>query len=222
MKPSPNTSHEPRREDDAFRTTRWTVVLEARGDSEEGLTALSALCEAYYEPVLVLLTRTLRDPLTARDVAHDFFANLLEGDRLAQVQREGGKFRAYLSGAVKHFVAHRREAERRLRRGAGITPVSLHGGDDGESALPIEDEDTLPPDLAFDRAWSTTVLSRALGALRLECEAEGRGEQFERLKPWLTGDAAHGAQIELARSLDRVGGSNPERKWHRRSQHGER
>jgi len=184
---------------DPFCTTRWTVVLNARGDSAEGRAALRALCEAYYEPVLVLLQRSTRDAAAARDLAHDFFANLLEGDRLAQVRREGGKFRAYLSIAVKHFAAHRRESERRLRRGGGIEPVSLEAGD--ARGLPLEDAQTLPPDLAFDRAWATTVLARALAALRAECEGEGRATQFEELKPWLIGEAAHGAQVDLARHL---------------------
>jgi RNA polymerase sigma-70 factor (ECF subfamily) len=146
-----------------------------------------------------LLRRSARDASTARDLAHDFFANLLEGDRLSQVRREGGKFRAYLSGAVKHFAAHRRESALRLRRGGGVEPLSLQA----HSALGmgLEDEHILPPDLAFDRAWATTVLARALAALRAECEREGRAAHFERLKPWLTNDAAHGAQMELARDL---------------------
>jgi hypothetical protein len=39
---------------------------------------------------------------------------------------------------------------------------------------------------------------RALEALRQECEMEGRGEFFRQVKPWLTGDAAHGDQAALA------------------------
>jgi DNA-directed RNA polymerase specialized sigma24 family protein len=184
---------------DPFCTTRWTVVLTARGHSAEGRAALNALCEAYYEPVLTFLTRSAGDAGAARELAHDFFANLLGGDRLAQVRREGGKFRAYLSGAVKHFVAHRRESERCLRRGGGIAPLSLEADD--LPGLRLADEQALPPDLAFDRAWATTVLARALAALRAECDHDGRAAHFERLKPWLTGEAAHGAQAEMAREL---------------------
>jgi RNA polymerase sigma-70 factor (ECF subfamily) len=65
----------------------------------------------------------------------------------------------------------------------------------------LEDDQTLSPDQAFDRAWATTVLTRALAALRGECESEGRGDLFEELKPWLIGEAAHGAQAERARDL---------------------
>lgn len=198
MTPSPPSSTRTRRSDH-FYTTRWTVVLAARGNSPEAREALSALCEAYYEPVCIYLTRALRDPVAARDVAHDFFANLLEGDRFAQVKREGGKFRAYLSGALKHFLSHRRAFERRVRRGSGVDPFPL---DAGPGIIPpLADGQAIPPDMAFDRAWATTLLARALSALRAECESEGAAAQFDRLKPWLTGEAAHGAQVEMARDL---------------------
>ena len=42
--------------------------------------------------------------------------------------------------------------------------------------------------------------ARGLDALRAECAAEGKAGFFERVKPLLTGDAAHGAQEEVASS----------------------
>lgn len=189
--------------DGAFHTTQWTVVLAARGNSPQARAALSTLCEAYYQPVLAYLARALRDPSLARDVAHDFFASLLEGDRLSQLSRDGGKFRAYLSGALKHFLSHRRAFERRSRRGGGIAPVSLPSNSSADTAFgpDLVDERAEEPDEAFDRAWATTLVARALSTLRAECEAEGSIERFEQLKPWLTGDAAFGEQAETARRL---------------------
>ncbi len=40
---------------------------------------------------------------------------------------------------------------------------------------------------------------RAMESLQQECIHEGRGEFFEEAKPWLTGDAGHGDQKDLAR-----------------------
>ncbi|MBM3822359.1 MAG: hypothetical protein FJ404_05650 [Verrucomicrobia bacterium] len=65
-------------------------------------------------------------------------------------------------------------------------------------ATMLADASVLSPDAAFDRQWAVTVLARALEALRQECVAGGRGEFFERVKPWLTGEAAHGDQTALA------------------------
>ena len=42
------------------------------------------------------------------------------------------------------------------------------------------------------------MVARALDALRNACAAEGRAEFFEQVKPWLTGEAAHGDQAALA------------------------
>ena len=195
--PTPSTPgpHAPR--NGGFRTTRWTQVSRAKADSPEGRHVLAELCDAYYEPVAAFLRCELRDPDAARDMAHDFFAAVLEGGAIANAAEERGRFRSYLLGAVKHFLSHRREASNRFKRGGGVENIPLHDTETGEPRA-IADESTLTPDAAFDRQWALTVLARALEALRLECVSEGRGEFFSLVKPWLTGNAAHGDQSALA------------------------
>lgn len=185
---------------EGFRTTRWTQVSRAKAESPEGRRALAELCDAYYEPVAAFLRCQLRDADVARDLAHDFFVSMLEGGAIARADQDRGRFRSYLLGAVKHFLSHHREAERRLKRGGGVSGISLNDTEAGE-AQSVADASVLSPDAAFDRQWALTVLARALEALRLECVAEGRGEFFEGVKPWLTGEAAHGDQATLAASF---------------------
>jgi RNA polymerase sigma-70 factor (ECF subfamily) len=185
--------------DEGFRTTRWTQVSRAKVESPEGRRALAELCEGYYEPVAAFLRCQLRDADAARNLAHDFFAAVLEGGAIARADQDRGRFRSYLLGAVKHFLAHHREAERRLKRGGGAESISLNDTDAGE-ARTVADATVLSPDAAFDRQWALTVLARALEALRQECAGEGRAEFFEAVKPWLTGEAAHGDQAALAAS----------------------
>ena len=180
-----------------FRTTRWTQVSRAKADSLEGRRALAELCDAYYEPVAAFLRCQLRDADAARDLTHDFFANMLAGGAIARAGQERGRFRSYLLGAVKHFLSHHREAARRLKRGGGAQNISLNDTDAGE-ARSVADASVLSPDAAFDRQWALTVVARALEALRCECVAEGRADFFEQVKPWLTGDAARGDQTALA------------------------
>jgi RNA polymerase sigma-70 factor (ECF subfamily) len=179
-----------------FRTTRWTQVSRAKADSPEGRRALAELCNAYYEPVAAFLRYELRDADAARELAHDFFAHMLAGATIARAEQERGRFRSYLLGAVKHFLSHHRESQRRLKRGGGVEKVSLN--DTEVSSVP--DAGVLSPDAAFDRQWALIVVARALEALRCECAAEGRAEFFELVKPWLTGDSAHGDQAALAAS----------------------
>jgi len=182
---------------EVFRTTRWTQVSRAKADSPEGRRALAELCHAYYEPVAAFLRHELRDADAARELAHDFFAHLLAGGAIERAEPERGRFRSYLLGAVKHFLSHHREARRRFKRGGGVEAISLNDTEVGS----VPDAGVLSPDAAFDRQWALTVVAHALAALRSECVAEGRAEFFEQVKPWLTGDAAHGDQTALAASL---------------------
>src|SRR5262245_46300091 len=193
--PTPDHSRQSAPEE-SFRTTRWTQVSQAKADSPEGHRALAELCSSYYEPVAAFLRFELRDADAASDIAHEFFTRMLAGGAIAHAEQERGRFRSYLLGAVKHFLSHHREAQRRLKRGGGVVNVPLA---DEEVRL-VADASVLSPDAAFDQQWALSVVAHALAALRRECVAEGRGELFEQLKPWLTGDAAHGDQSALAAS----------------------
>jgi DNA-directed RNA polymerase specialized sigma24 family protein len=188
-----------------FHTTRWTRVCLAKSDSEDGRRALADLCDAYYEPVVAYLRRALRDADAARDMSHAFFASMLQGGTIETADPERGRFRFYLLGAVKHFLAHRREADQRLRRGGGQRPLSLDAETESGPALQVADSERLSPEAVFDRQWAVTVLARAMDALQKECVAEGKAELLEQLKPWLLGESAHGDQAAAAQAL----GLNP-------------
>lgn len=197
--PKPTAPRSPTR----FATTCWTQVLCAKGESEESREALAELCEHYYEPVLAYLRRSGEDRRgEARDLAHDFFADLLEGHRLDRLDRDRGRFRSYLLGSLKHFLSHRRARMSAEKRGGMASSFSLNEtGVDLREGKNLADGQSLPPDDWFDRQWAVTLLDRALLVLENECRAEGRHEHFERLSPWLTGEAEHGDQVELAESL---------------------
>ncbi|MBL9117779.1 MAG: sigma-70 family RNA polymerase sigma factor [Verrucomicrobiaceae bacterium] len=178
----------------SFLTTRWTRVCLAKADSEEGRRALTDLCDAYYEPVVAYLKSALRDVDTARDLSHAFFAEILGGGRIDSVERDRGRFRSYLLGAVKHFVSRQRESGRRIKRGGSAEALPL----DAPEVSELPDGRQLSPDEEFDRQWAVTVLARSLDALRTECVAEGRGELFESVKSMLSGGAERGDQVALA------------------------
>jgi DNA-directed RNA polymerase specialized sigma24 family protein len=184
-----------------FRETRWTQVRRAKLDSPEGQRALSELCAAYYEPVTAFLRSTLPDPDSALELSHAFFARLMAGGAIAHASEDQGRFRSYLLGALKHFVARQREAEGRLKRGAAIEHLSTDASPDGRPPLALPDPGQLSPDEAYDRQWALTVLRRAMESLQQECFREGRGEFFDEAKPWLTGEAGHGDQKDLARRI---------------------
>lgn len=180
----------------SFQTTRWTMVRQAKADSDDGRMALADLCDAYYEPVVAFLRLELRDTDAARELSHAFFAEMLAGGTIGTANREQGRFRSYLLGAVKHFLANQRESARRLKRGGGAAHVSLD--EDASGAREIPDARQISPDAAFDREWALTTLARAMDVVKQECVKEGRVDYFQQVKPWLTGEAAHGDQAEVA------------------------
>lgn len=177
-----------------FATTCWTQVIAARGESTESRSALSDLCECYYEPVVAYLRHAGYDrDGQARDLAHGFFGSLLDGPGIARLERGETRFRSYLLGALKHFLAHQWRKQQTLKRGGGKVILSL---DDTDTKTPADP--ALPPDAWFDQQWAVALIERALDALEAECKAEGNATEFHKLTPWLTGEAEHGDQADLA------------------------
>ncbi|MBC8094547.1 MAG: sigma-70 family RNA polymerase sigma factor [Akkermansiaceae bacterium] len=184
-----------------FVTTQWTRVLEARGDSPEARAALSELSAAYYAPVFAFIRRSTSTEDAARDLTQEFFARLLAGKGFGKVDRQRGRFRSYLLGAVKHFLADMHDHASRLKRGAGQPLESIDPGTDTSPGQQLADANSRSPDREFDRQWALTVLSRALSKLAEEQKAAGKLDQFENLKPWLTGDTQEFLQADAARQL---------------------
>jgi RNA polymerase sigma-70 factor (ECF subfamily) len=186
---------------DHFLTTRWTQVLAAQGASTHAGTALADLCAAYYAPVQSYIARTAHDLGDARDLTQEFFARLLAGRMIAGAEREKGRFRGYLLGAVKHHLADTRDRLRVAKRGAQHEHVPLVSGTDTSPGHECCFPEPQAPHALFDRQWGLAVLDLALAALAAEHEQQGKAEQFQLLKPWLTGDAAGVSQAEAAARL---------------------
>lgn len=197
----------PDRPPNAFHTTRWTQVIAAHGTSPEAKQALRALCEAYYSPVELFVRRSRDDADDARDLTHEFFAKVLEGNSLGNADRTRGRFRSYLLGAVKHFLSDHRDRDRALKRGGGDPLLSLDPfsrADDSAdlSMSAIADSHGLPPDAYFDRQWALAVVERAMATLRTEAESAGDLARFEILQHWLVTPSSPDTAIEAAQSLN--------------------
>lgn len=177
----------------SFHLTHWTLVLRSRGDGQDAQAALSELCEIYYEPVVMFLRRQGRKEDEARELAHVFFQELLNGG-LGKPDPTYGKFRSYLLGALKKSLAKKYNAGLAAKRGAGADHISLTSA--GEAGvLPAIAEDDI---LEFDREWALALIGRALQ--RLEEENQNKAEQFKVLRPWLDGKETI-PQTEVAKEL---------------------
>jgi serine/threonine protein kinase len=99
-------------------------------------------------------------------------------------------------------LADMRDHAHRLKRSGGQPHESIDPGTDTSPGLQLPDANNPSPDRVFDRRWALTLLERALTVLAEEHKAAGKSDQFEALKPWLTGDTENISQAEAARQLD--------------------
>jgi RNA polymerase sigma-70 factor (ECF subfamily) len=187
-----------------FAATRWTLVAQARGNDTESKAALSELCDAYYKPVVAFLACEGRTPDAARELAHEFFAIILAGKSLGGAERGRGRFRSYILGAVKHFLADHREKANAEKRGGGVENIPLDTATSAGLSLPAQPDD----DRRFDRQWALTIIARALDVISAELRDAGKAAQFLVLKPWLMGDggaqSAAAAQLGMSESAVKV------------------
>jgi RNA polymerase sigma factor (sigma-70 family) len=174
----------------AFPTTRISLIEAARGDAtSEARDALSLLCSAYWYPIYAYIRRLGYRQEDAEDLTQGFFTRVLEKQYLRDFERARGRFRSFLLGALKHFVANERDRVRAHKRGGASQTLPLDAVLHlGEHRYSLEPRHDLSPEKLFEQQWALAVLNRAQQRLQAEAERDGKAAQFERLKSSLTGD----------------------------------
>jgi len=184
-----------------FATTHWSVVLAASDrTSPRCREALSSLCQTYWYPLYAFARRGGAGAEDAQDLTQDFFARLLEKDTLRHVDPHKGRFRSFLLVSFKNFVRDQGRRARTQKRGGGQAPVPIDL-DLAEGRFSREPSDKQTPETIFERRWALTLLERALDRLGEEYASSNRGEAFERLKGYLTGDTSSVPYVGVARDL---------------------
>ena len=182
----------------AFRTTHWTVVLDAaRPGTEWTQAAFAQIYLAYWYPLYAYIRRRGHLPPDAEDITQDFFLHLIERRSLEGMERNGGKFRSFLLRSLDNFLANQWDRARAQKRGSGRPPLSLDAAD-GETRYALEPPAADTPESLFERQWVFTLLAKVLEALRSECESAGKGKLFGDLRLHLQGDRQGPAYTEVA------------------------
>jgi RNA polymerase sigma factor (sigma-70 family) len=192
----------------AFPTTRITLIQAARGEpGGQSREALSTLCNAYWSPIYAYVRRLGHTQEEAEDLTQGFFMRVLEKHYLHDFDRERGRFRSFLLGALKHYLANERDAARTLKRGGGRALLPLDDILDAERRYSLEPRTDLTPDRIFERQWALTVLGRVQDQLRGEAIRQGKEAQFERLKGLLVGEDSEVGYRTLASELGTTEGA---------------
>jgi RNA polymerase sigma-70 factor (ECF subfamily) len=196
--PTDDTSTSATAHRDWFTTTHWSVVLSARDqDSPQAAAALEKLCRTYWYPLYAYVRRQGEQEESAKDLTQEFFALLLQKNRLDQVQREKGRFRSFLLASLKNFLTDEWDKAQAQKRGGGQILLSLDD-DTAEDRYRLEPADTMTPDKLFEQRWALTLLDQAKTRLKEEYARAGKGGFYERLRVFEGGDPEAPTYAEVA------------------------
>lgn len=184
-----------------FTTTHWSIVVEAQSESPAAQEALEKLCRIYWRPIYSFVQRQRVPSQEAEDLTQAFFADLLEHRSLTAVRKEKGRFRSYLLGALKYFLADERRRTMAIKRGKGERLIPLEALRADERA-DMEPADFVTAEQIYERRWAATVLERVLGLLKNEYAAAGNAGLFDSLKQLLPDEPGAPTQADIAAQLD--------------------
>jgi RNA polymerase sigma-70 factor (ECF subfamily) len=148
--------------------------LKARDSSgEEYQHYLNSLCAQYWKPVYAYIRgKSASSNEDAKDLTQAFFTDLLDRPFLSNVDREKGRFRAFLLACVRNFIRDQRKREVARKRGGDRLHLSLD--DEWPLDLSLDPVDYRTPEETYDREWRKVVLNQAIQLLQEECVEEDR------------------------------------------------
>jgi RNA polymerase sigma-70 factor (ECF subfamily) len=160
-----------------FATTRWSLILASRTESATARQAMEELCGAYRAPVLAYVRQRGHSHEQAEDLTQSFFAHFI-GQRIHHSADPGrGRFRSYLLGSIRNFLADATAATYTAKRGGALQHLAL------DEAVAAPDSDS--PERAFERRWALTVVDRALERLAAEAAQSDKQALFAELQEFL-------------------------------------
>ena len=163
-----------------FPATRHSVV-QALGSPEPEVRrrAFDVLARSYWKPVYKYVRlRWHADPEDAEDLTQDFFAQAFEKGHLDRYDPAKARFRTFLRVCVDGAVANARKAGARLKRGGGITFVTMDFPAAELETLAATADASEAPEEFFRREWIRSLFELGMGRLRDECLKQGKETAF--------------------------------------------
>ena len=139
--------------------------------------ALEGLCRRYWPPVRECIRSRGVQPDRVEDLTQDFFVHLMEAGLFRRAEQEQGRFRSFLMGSLRFFLANDAARNATQRRGGGVEHCEL----EDDSAV-IQAEEAI-----FDREWAQTLLAEALASVEKESRARRGDAVWEVLRRYLPG-----------------------------------
>jgi RNA polymerase sigma-70 factor (ECF subfamily) len=173
----------------SFPTTRWSLIRSSFVNGKtQAQDALAELCRIYWYPVYSFIRARTASAEDAQDLTQEFFLHFLGGAILQSANPMAGRFRSFLAGSLKNFLADQTDRRNAQKRGGGLTALPLDLAEAEERfARDLQHHET--PERIFERQWAVTVVSEACKQLHESLAREGREELFLRLQEFLPGGA---------------------------------
>jgi RNA polymerase sigma factor (sigma-70 family) len=184
-----------------FQTTRWSLIVRARGEGAVARVALEALCRAYWFPLYAFARRNGASRHDAEDLTQAFFSHVLASDFIARAEPEKGRFRSFLLASLRNFMAKEHVRESAQKRGGGVRPVDFDENAAEERLGLTSGRGELSPSDQFERDWALALLEQALDHLGAEQRAMGKADSFGRLRPLLRAGPERGDYEALSNEL---------------------
>lgn len=165
----------------AFPATNWTILASAtlNGD-DEGRKAMNELCTKYWDPVAQVIRARGAPSDRIDDLTQEFFMQMLDKRFFQRAERGKGKFRSFMLGSLRHFLADDAKYQARQKRGGHLQKLSLE-----EEDLTMEREE-----LQFDRGWAQMIFRQTLKKTEEFVREKRSPEQWRSLRCFLPGSAA--------------------------------
>ena len=189
-----------------FTSTSWTLILDAAGSksSDQSSQALTQLCTIYWRPVYLFLRRQGYTSHDAQDLTQGFFIGLIEKRFYRNADPDKGRFRSFLLGALKHYLANEKDYHNAQKRGRDIHFVPFSAAAESEMEEIIARSYRFAGEESYEREWAVTLLRRVMVLLEEEWGIAGKRQLFQVLKGYLGAEGSDAVPYEeLARTLGR-------------------
>lgn len=169
----------------AFPSTCWSLIGDAsvKGGKEADLDALQTFCVSYWYPLYAWVRQSGVKADEAQDLIQGFFERLIEKDFLAAAEEGKGRMRSFLIVCLKRHVRDVREHNRAEKRDFHKTVLLDFEWADAQFSKHSDREAT--PDAMYDQRWAHALVLYSLNLLKESMEANGKGDLFAELRPYL-------------------------------------
>jgi len=164
---------------ETFPETVWSSILSCKDPNDPKVQSrLNELFSTYWRPVYKFVRaahgKTVED---AKDLTQAFFCHVLEDGVVLKYEPKEGRFRHFLKGTLKNFLAEVHRDSTRLKRGGGKTIVSLDVAKVETHRFQSE-LGKLTPEEIFDKQWARDVVARSIRRLKEVLAKEGKADHF--------------------------------------------